>query len=122
MYIQVSIGRSYAPDRYNPTGGTLSDLDWGEFKNDIVNNLVATVLTELDKIGEDDWQEVLNQVEVHNGQGHWDGVVEESCHISIVVPGGLSERTLREFRQYLFNVKGEYAQEAIGLIVGSELI
>lgn len=122
MYIQVNIGRSYEPDRFNPVGGTLSDLDWGEFKNDIVDNLVATVLSEAVNVSEDHWQEILDQVEIHNGQGEWDGIAEESCHISIFVPNELSEKSLGDFRRYLFNLKSEYSQGTIVLLVGSELI
>lgn len=122
MYIQVNIGRNFVADRFNPMGGTLSELQWAEFKNDIVDNLVATVLTEAVNISEDHWQEILDQVEIHNGQGMWDGIAEESCHISIFVPNELSGRTLQQFRQYLFNLKSEYSQESIALIIGSELI
>ena len=110
------------PDRFNPTGGTLSDLDWGEFKNDIVNNLVATVLTDSADVSQDNWEKVLSQVEIHNGQGSYDGIPEESCHISMFVHGGLSEKSLGDFRRYLFNLKKEYSQGTIALIIGSELI
>lgn len=122
MYIQVNIGRNFVPDRYNPTGGVLSDLEWGQFKNDIVDNLVAIVLGESDDISRENWDKVLNLVEVHNGQGSYDGVAEESCHISLFVPGGLSEKSLSDFRRYLFNLKKEYSQGTIALIIGSELI
>lgn len=122
MYIQVNIGRNFVADRFNPTGGVLSDLEWGRFKNDIVDNLVATVLSDSDDISRDNWERVLNQVEVHNGQGSYDGIPEESCHISLFVHGGLSEKSLGDFRRYLFNLKKEYSQGTIALIVGSELI
>lgn len=122
MYIQVNVGRNYEPDRYNPTGGVLTDLEWGEFKNDIVDNLVAVVLNESVDISQDNWEKVLNQVEVHNGQGSYEGIAEESCHISMFVHGGLTEKSLGDFRRYLFNLKKEYSQGSIALIVGSELI
>ena len=122
MYIQVNIGRNFVPDRFNPTGGTLSDLEWGQFKNDIVNNLVATVLTDSADVSQDNWDKVLSQVEIHNGQGSYDGIPEESCHISTFVHGGLSEKSLSDFRSYLFNLKKEYSQGSIALIIGSELI
>lgn len=122
MYIQVNIGRNFVADRHNPVGGVLSDLDWGEFKKDIVNNLVAIVLNESDDISQDNWDKVLSQVEVHNGQGSYDGIPEESCHISMFVQGGLTEKSLGDFRRYLFNLKKEYSQGTIALIVGSELI
>ena len=122
MYIQVNIGRNFMPDRFNPTGGTLSDLDWGEFKDDIVDNLVATVLGESDNIPRENWYKVLSQVEIHNGQGSYEGIPEESCHISTFVHGGLSEKSLGDFRSYLFNLKKEYSQGTIALLIGSELI
>lgn len=122
MYIQVNIGRSFVADRFNPTGGTLSDLQWGEFKNDIVNNLVAVVLADSADVSQDNWEKVLNQVEIHNGQGNYEGIPEESCHISLSVHGGLTEKSLGDFRRYLFNLKKEYSQDNIALIVGSELI
>lgn len=122
MYIQVNIGRNFVPDRFNPTGGTLSDIQWAEFKNDIVNNLVAVVLTDSADVSQGSWDKVRSQVEVHNGQGSYEGVAEESCHISMFVHGGLSEKSLGDFRWYLFNLKKEYSQGTIALIVGSELI
>lgn len=122
MYIQVNIGRNFMPDRFNPTGGTLSDLDWFEFKNDIVDNLVATVLTDSADVSQENWDKVLSQVEIHNGQGSYDGITEESCHISIFVPGELTEKSLSDFRSYLFNLKKEYSQGTIALLIGSELI
>ena len=122
MYIQVNIGRNYVADMFNPTGGILSDVQWAWFKKDIVDNLVATVLSDSDDISEDNWQKVLNTVEIHNDQGSYNGIAEESCHISIFVPAGLSEKSLGDFRRYLFNLKKEYSQDSIGLIIGSELI
>ena len=122
MYIQVNIGRNFVPDRYNPTGGTLSDLDWGEFKNDIVNNLVATVLTDSADVSQENWDKVRSQVEIHNGQGSYEGIPEESCHISLFIPVGLSEKSLSDFRSYLFRLKKEYSQGTIALLIGSELI
>lgn len=122
MYIQINIGRNFVPNRHNPTGGVLSDLDWGEFKNDIVDNLVAIVLNESDDISQDNWQKVLDQVEIHNGQGSYNGIPEESCHISLYVHGELTEESLGDLRSYLFNLKKEYSQGSIALIVGSELI
>lgn len=122
MYIQVNIGRNFVPDRFNPAGGTLSDLDWDEFKNDIVNNLVATVLTDSAVVSQEIWDNVLSQVEIHNGQGSYGGIPEESCHISLFVPVGLSEKSLGDFRSYLFNLKKKYSQGTIALLIGSELI
>lgn len=121
MYIQVNIGRNFVPDRFNPTGGTLSDLEWGQFKDDVVDNLVATVLTDSADVSQDNWEKVLSQVEIHNGQGSYVGITEESCHISTFVHG-LSEKSLGDFRSYLFNLKKEYSQGTIALLIGSELI
>lgn len=122
MYIQVNIGRNYVADRFNPVGGTLPDLQWEEFKYEIENTLVATVVADSAYVTQENWDKVLGQVEVHNGQGSYDGIAEESCHISIFVPGGLSKKSLGDFRRYLFNLKKEYSQSTIGLIIGSELI
>ncbi len=122
MYIQVNIGRNFVPDRYNPTGGTLSDQVWGQFKDDIVDNLVATVLTDSADVSQDNWDRVLRQVEIHNGQGSYEGITEESRHISIFVPGELTEKSLSDFRSYLFNLKKEYSQATIALLIGSEFI
>ena len=122
MYIQVSIGRNFVPDRFNPTGGTLSDLEWGQFKNEIVNNLVATALLDSAVVSQDIWDKVLSQVEIHNGQGSYEGIPEESCHISLFVQGGLTEKSLGDFREYLYRIKKEYGQSTIALLVGSELI
>lgn len=58
-------------------------------------------------------------LEIHNGYGHWDGMVEESTHISM-----LSEDIvdLDRLRDGLVDLKKEYGQDTIALITGSELV
>lgn len=110
MYIQVNIGRNFAPDKNNATGGTLSDLDWRCFRADVY--MILDQNREHSDMGNE-------YPEEHLGTGNWNGELEESAKISLYHEGGFD---LDSIREQLFRLKKEYSQGTIALIVGSELI
>ena len=110
MYIQVNIGRNFVAYRYNATGGTLSDLEWSEFQEDVKYALVQ--FREHSDMGDP-------KAEVHCGVGVWDEKEEMSAHISLFHEGGFDTDGLKN---YLFGLKGMYSQESIAIILGSQLI
>ena len=110
MYIQVNIGRNFVADRYNETGGTLSDLEWRCFRADVC--MILDGFREHSDMGHEYPEEFL-------GMGEWKGGFEESAKISLYHEGGFD---LEGIREQLFRLKKEYSQETIALIVGSELI
>ena len=110
QYVQVNIGRNFVADRYNATGGTLSDLQWSEFQEDVKYALVQ--FREHSDMGHE-------VPEIHLGTGVWDGKVEESAKISLYHEGGFDTDGLKN---YLFGLKGMYSQESIAIIIGSQLI
>lgn len=113
-YLQVNIGR-------NIDNTPMDDQDWDEFKENIALKLTTTAIGSV-QITRDHYDEILAQVEFHTGTGTWDGVEEESCHISLFVPNEIDPGYLRELRIYLANTKRYYSQDAIALITVSELV
>lgn len=110
MYIQVNIGRNFAPNKFNPEGGRLSDLEWRCFIIDVELILVSH------RLGGDNEEPVA---EIHKGLGYYDNLPENSAHISVYCEDGFD---LDGIREQLFRLKKEYNQDSIALIVGSELI
>ena len=110
MYIQVNIGRNFVPNRFNDSGGILSEVDWYEFQDG-----VASIL-ERCREHSDMGHEVP---EIHLGTGVWNGRMEESAKISLYHEGGFD---LDAIREQLFRLKKEYNQDSIALLIGSELI
>ncbi len=113
-YLQVNVGR-------NVNDEPMDDQDWTEFTESIALKLATTVVGN-NRVTRDHYTEILSQVEYHTGMGTWDGVTEESCHISLFSPAEIDPGYLRELRIYLENTKRYYSQDAIALIVGSELV
>lgn len=111
MYIQINIGRNFSVNEFNKTPGELSDLEWGEFVMD-VKTLILNY-RENTMMGGDDFPSE------HYGTGIWNGVEEESAHISMYHEGGFE---LEGIREQLHRLKKYYSQDNIALIVGSELI
>ena len=108
MYIQVNIGRNFE----HSTLGNMPMVSniWREFQERVVYILLQ--LREHTDMGEP-------SVEIHTGVGDWDGVPEESAKISVYHEGGFD---LDSIREQLFNLKKEYSQGTIALLIGSELI
>ena len=110
MYIQVNIGRNFAPNQHNETGGTLSDFEWRCFRADVY--MILDQLREHSDMGHE-------YPEEHLGRGEWNGEFEESAKISLYHEGGFD---LDGIREELRRLKKEYSQDSIALIVGSELL
>ena len=122
MYIQVNAGRNV---------GTvpMSDERWGAFYGEITWALAWYAHTVTPSRA---WGEYLVDTERHTGQGTWDGVAEESMHVSLywdddtapadrdyardLEAGNLLRATLRDLAR-------EYGQDSIALVISdSELI
>lgn len=113
-YIQVNIGR-------NVDNVPMSDELWDEFRENVGMGLVDAVIGSV-KISDEHFEEIVAGVEYHFGTGTWDGGSEDSCHISIFSPAEIEPEYLGRLRQYLADTKRYYSQEAIALIVESELV
>lgn len=56
-------------------------------------------------------------IEIHNGHGLYNGVREGSTHVSIV-----ADVDIYALRKHLADLKAQYKQDTIALIVGSDTI
>lgn len=87
MFIQINIGRNWSDPRVtdHPDGtvhiATLSDFAWKEFQNDAVAVLLTAVNATMNY--QPSTMVKAAQVETHTGTGTWDGVSEESAHLSL---------------------------------------
>lgn len=104
MYIQVNIGR-------NVNETPMSDTDWQDFQTRVTFALIFSA--------NDTNIDLLAFVEIHLGQGSYDGLTEESAHLSAFSETGFDIGHLTEL---LKEIKAAYQQDAIALITGSELI
>lgn len=104
MYVQVNIGR-------NVEESPMSAERWDEFINHAI--MVVTDAANGDKL------KANKAIEVHRGNGNWDGVPEDSAHISLFWADGFD---LVGLRAYLRILKQLYVQDNIALITSSELI
>ena len=58
-------------------------------------------------------------VQVHFGRGEWDGVAEDSAHVSLFWSAGMDVDHIREMAATLARM---FRQDAIAVVLGSELI
>lgn len=111
MYVQINFGR-------NINNVPMKNGSWMLFQHGITealfnasNSVPATIFE--------------STVEVHHGMGRWHDaetgelITEESCHISFFDPAGFD---LDMLMTDLADLKQRYSQDAIALIVGSELV
>lgn len=96
-YVQVNIGRNVA-------GEPMSPERWNDFVT-AVSNTIADCSD-------------IKSIETHFGTGYWEGGMEESCHVSALATF-VDVDTLREHLGY---VAGEFGQDAVALVLGSELV
>jgi hypothetical protein len=79
MYIQINIGRNFFDARGE--GRTHLDRTWADFQNDvkavIIQAVNATVNYQPSAMAH------ASQIETHIGKGTWEGVTEESAHVSL---------------------------------------
>lgn len=86
MYIQANIGR-------NMETGPMSERIWGEFQTATMDAIMDAIM---EALPESEWPEFLvaangyhragdeySAFETHTGSGTWDGVTEESAHVSV---------------------------------------
>lgn len=98
-YVQVNIGRNVGDE---PMPNNL----WIQFQQDVAEAIAyATVIGG------------MQAVQVHTGKGEWNGVEEESAHLST-----FADVDLFKLRTELARLKRAYKQDAIALIAGSDLI
>ena len=111
QYAQLNIGRGVGDD-----GTTMAADVWERFIGACGDALayaardLAAGVTRTDMRG---------RVEEHRGSGVWEGVREDSAHVSLFSEHGINVGTLRELAAELAH---DYGQDAIALIVGSELV
>lgn len=58
-------------------------------------------------------------IQVHHGRGEWDGVPEDSAHISLFWEDGMDADHIRHLAGVVARMFG---QDAIAVIIGSELV
>lgn len=63
--------------------------------------------------------EMIANVQVHEGWGEWHGVVEESAHISFYTEAAIDQLWVRDRARHLAQMFG---QDSIAVIFGSELV
>lgn len=106
MYIQVNFGR-------NIDNVAMGTDEWELFQGRVAFSIYMAANDAEAKFS------VLDNIEDHYGKGTWGEVTEESCHISSYWGEGFD---LDLLRAELTKLKEWYKQDAIALIVGSELI
>ena len=108
-YIQANIGRNY-----KGTDTAMSLADWNGF----VTYVADTLGNGADRATSGQTLRMpWEHIEIHRGTGTY-GNVEESAHISLV----WEEFDMDYIRERLAGLADEFMQDAIALIVGSELI
>ncbi len=108
-YIQVNIGRNVGNE-------PMSEENWDWFQSS-VKDTIASAIRVLNDVPR---AEILSQIETHLGLGNWGEIdPEESAHISIFSELSIDLDYLRE---NLGLHRRMFDQDAIALIVGSELI
>lgn len=102
MYVQINIGRNI--DNTPMTGER-----WQTFKD-----TVATLL-----LGTANGTPRVDNIETHEGTGHWEGVPEDSAHISLYHEPGFD---INQLTSSLRTLKQAMGQDNIALITGSTLV
>lgn len=111
QYAQLNIGRGVGND-----GVTMAADVWERFVGACGDALAYAAR---DLAAGVTRTEMAGRVEVHHGSGVWQGVREDSAHVSLFNEHGISIAALRES---VADLAHDYGQDAVALIVGSELI
>ena len=106
MYIQLNAGRN--------VGSTpLSLASWIRFQAELISTLEALDLYESMVRSQD--------IEIHYGQGSWQGVAEDSVHVSIFIEGDFEElispAAWQAFDESIGYLKQVWSQDEIVVIV-----
>lgn len=97
--IQASIGRNIGTE-------PMSSRDWSRFLNDVGDTIRMQ--------GE--------YPEVHFGTGSWEGIREESAHLTFYRDAMPEPDSLLTMTDRLATLAGQYGQDAIGLVVSQSLL
>lgn len=113
MYVQVNIGRNVGTE-------PMSAQRWQDFQQDVISSLNGFQLYL-------DYKAPAITYEIHSATGTWDGIEEESAHISTLVDTSKSEgrplaNAFTHLNKDLRDIAARYDQEAIALISGSKLL
>ena len=108
QYAQPNIGR-------NVKNEPMTDWMWEWFQDGATNVLIgATHVAAAGRSGVK-----REDVQVHTGRGEWDGVPEDSAHISLFWEHGIDADYVREQAAVVARM---FEQDAVAVIVGSELV
>lgn len=84
MYIQINIGRNFSNE--NGAAGVHADPIWRDFQFAMMDAIMDAIQASL-PTGQ--WPSAFHSddeyaaFEIHTGMGEWDGIREESAHISV---------------------------------------
>ena len=105
MYIQVNIGRNIGTE-------PMDDKSWSTFKGRVAYAIYNSANC---------WEAfvIRTNVELHDGMGRYNGITEDSSHISSYWEDGFD---LDQLREELRTVRDIYGQDSIALLTESELV
>ena len=108
-YVQINIGR-------NVDGMPMSRKAWASFIDESAAALVYAAT-----IDNAERRSMLRDdvVEIHTGTGSYGGIREDSAHVSMFHSDGIDAD---DVRAVMADVAARYGQDAVALIVGSELV
>lgn len=110
-YAQLNIGRNVGTE-------PMTDWLWEWFVDGAANLLVEAV--KIRSFASEARPTVKrSDVQVHRGQGEWDGVTEDSAHVSLYWQHGIDTDLLTGALPSLAHMFG---QDAIALVTGSTLV
>jgi hypothetical protein len=113
MFIQVSIGR-------NDSNGRMDDDHWDHFQQDVKDVIITSIYAPHPNLPA---LSLEPKIETHYGEGEWEGVKEESAHLSLYfpTPAGVAAHRVREMMdQDLSRLAYDYDQDAIAYVVATE--
>jgi hypothetical protein len=109
QYAQLNIGR-------NEGDTPMSDDRWAAFQRDAVRALALCaggVDLSIERVAE-----LEAMVQTHLGLGEWDGVPEDSAHLSVYSERGVDVKRLTGMAEYLAS---KYGQDSVAVVAGSVL-
>jgi hypothetical protein len=109
QYAQLNIGR-------NEGDAPMSDGRWTAFQRDAARALaLCSVGLDADM---DSVATAEDTVQTHLGRGEWDGVPEDSAHLSVYSERGVDVKRLAGMAEYLAS---KYGQDSVAVVAGSVL-
>lgn len=112
MYIQANIGR-------NASNVPMSETAWATFQQDVKEEIVTAIYqaTSAQGLG------LMPLFQVHTGEGEWEGVKEESAHVSIYFDHPWEDAEFADIahalEDRLSNLAHAYGQDAIAFVVAN---